>query len=143
MKLITYTDGGSRGNPGPSAVGAVIANEKGEMLKEYGEKIENGTNNEAEYRAIIFALKKIKALFGKEKVKQMEVEMRMDSELASKQLNGEYKIESENIKPLFIDIWNLKLDYKKISFKHVPREKNKRADLLLNEVLDKENERLF
>ncbi|KKQ50940.1 MAG: hypothetical protein US71_C0022G0005, partial [Parcubacteria group bacterium GW2011_GWD2_38_12] len=60
-----------------------------EMLKEYGEKIENGTNNEAEYRAIIFALKKIKALFGKEKVKQMEVEMRMDSELASKQLNGE------------------------------------------------------
>jgi len=143
MKLITYTDGGSRGNPGPSAVGAVIANEKGEMLKEYGEKIENGTNNEAEYKAIIFALKKIKALFGKEKVKQMEVEMRMDSELASKQLNGEYKIESENIKPLFIDIWNLKLDYKKVSFKHVPREKNKRADLLLNEVLDKENERLF
>lgn len=143
MKLITYTDGGSRGNPGPSAIGAVIASEKGEMLKEYGEKIENGTNNEAEYKAIIFALKKIKALYSKEKTKQIEVEMRMDSELAFKQLSGEYKIESENIKPLFIDIWNLKLDFKNITFKHVYREQNKRADFLLNEALDKQNEKLF
>lgn len=143
MKLITYTDGGSRGNPGPSAVGAVIADEKGVTLKEYSEKIENGTNNEAEYKAIIMALKKIKALYGKEKTKQIEVEMRMDSELAFKQLSGEYKIESENIKPLFIDIWNLRLDFKNVIFKHIYREHNKRADFLVNEALDKENNRLF
>ena len=143
MKLIAYTDGGSRGNPGPSAVGAVITDEKGEILKEYAEKIENGTNNEAEYKAIIFALKKIKALYGKEKAKQMEVEMRMDSELACKQLGGKYKIESENIKPLFIDIWNLKLDYKNVAFRHIPREQNKRADFILNEALDRGNQKLF
>lgn len=143
MKLITYTDGGSRGNPGPSAIGAVIANEKGEMLKEYGEKIEKGTNNEAEYKAIIFALKKIKALYGKEKTAQIEVEMRMDSELAFKQLSGEYKIESENIKPLFIDIWNLKLDYKNVTFRHIPREQNKRADFLVNQAFDGGNGKLF
>lgn len=143
MKLITYTDGGSRGNPGPSAIGAVIASEKGETLKEYAERIEDGTNNEAEYKAIIFVLKKIKALFGKEKTAQVEVEMRMDSELAFRQLSGQYKIESEKIKPLFIDVWNLKLDYKKVSFKHIPREQNRRADFLLNEALDKENIRLF
>lgn len=143
MKLITYTDGGSRGNPGPSAIGAVIVDEHGNTVKEYGEKIEKGTNNEAEYKALIFALKKIKALYGKEKTVQIELEMRMDSELAFKQLSGEYKIESENIKPLFIDIWNLKLDFKKVEFKHVYREQNKRADFLLNEALDKENGSLF
>lgn len=143
MKLITYTDGGSRGNPGPSAIGAVIVDEHGNTVKEYGEKIEKGTNNEAEYKALIFALKKIKALYGKERTAQIELEMRMDSELAFKQLSGEYKIESENIKPLFIDIWNLKLDFKKVEFKHVYREQNKRADFLLNEALDKENGSLF
>lgn len=143
MKLITYTDGGSRGNPGPSAIGAVIVDEHGNTVKEYGEKIEKGTNNEAEYKALIFALKKIKALYGKEKTAQIELEMRMDSELAFKQLSGEYKIESENIKPLFIDIWNLKLDFKKVEFKHVYREQNKRADFLLNEALDKESGSLF
>lgn len=143
MKLITYTDGGSRGNPGPSAIGGVIIDEHGNTVKEYGERIEKGTNNEAEYKAIIFVLKKIKALYGKEKTAQIEVEMRMDSELAFKQLSGEYKIESENIKPLFIDIWNLKIDFKNIVFKHIYREQNKRADFLLNEALDKGNGSLF
>ena len=143
MRLITYTDGGSRGNPGPSAIGAVIVDEHGNTVKEYAEKIEKGTNNEAEYKAIIFALKKIKALYGKEKTKQIELEMRMDSELAFKQLSGEYKIESENIKPLFINIWNLKMDFKKVFFKHIPREQNKRADFILNEVMDKGNGSLF
>lgn len=143
MKLITYTDGGSRGNPGPSAVGAVIVDEHGHTVKEYAEKIEKGTNNEAEYKAIIFALKKIKALYGKAKTAQVELEMRMDSELAFKQLTGEYKIESENIKPLFIDIWNLKMDFKKVAFKHIPREQNKKADFLVNQAFDRGNGSLF
>lgn len=136
MKLIIYVDGGSRGNPGPSAVGVAVQNEKGETLKSYGEYIGEGTNNEAEYKAIISALKKLKHLFGKEKMKAAEIEIRMDSELAFCQLTGKYKIESENIKPLFIDVWNLKLDCGAVSFKHIPREKNKEADKLVNAALD-------
>lgn len=136
-KLIIYTDGGSRGNPGPSAIGAVFVNgETHEVLKTYGERVEDGTNNEAEYKAIIFALKKAKALYGKDKVKNMEIEMRMDSELACKQLNGEYKLSTKHIQELFIEVWNLKTDFGKVIFTHIPREQNKLADAAVNEALD-------
>lgn len=143
QKIITYTDGGSRGNPGEAAVGVFITDEKGNVIKEYGERLGIKTNNEAEYSAVISALKKIKALFGKDKTKKMEVEMRMDSELVMKQLTGQYKIESEKIIPLFVDVWNLRLDFAKVSFNHVPREKNKDADRLVNEALDNEPRSLF
>lgn len=136
-KLIIYTDGGSRGNPGPSAIGAVfIDGETKHVLKTYGERVEDGTNNEAEYQAIIFALKKAKALYGKDKAKEMEVEMRMDSELACKQLNGEYKLSTKHIQELFIEVWNLKTDFGKVSFTHIPREQNILADAALNRALD-------
>src|SRR3990170_8411688 len=136
-KLIIYTDGGSRGNPGPSAIGVVFADpETGQVLKTYGELVENGTNNEAEYKAIIFALKKAKALYGKDKVKNMEVEMRMDSELACKQLSGEYKLSTKHIQELFIEVWNLKTDFGKVSFAHIPREQNALADAALNRAFD-------
>ena len=138
-KIITYTDGGSRGNPGPAALGVVIQDVKGNIIKEYGEALGVKTNNEAEYAAIVSALKKVKALFGKEKTKKMEVEMRMDSELAVKQLNGIYKIENEKIFPAFIKILNYKLDFGKITFNHVPREKNREADRMVNEALDNKN----
>jgi len=78
-KVIIYTDGGSRGNPGPSAVGVVFCNEKGEVIKKYGQEIEQGTNNEAEYKAVIFALSKFKQLFGKKLSKNTEIEIRSDS----------------------------------------------------------------
>lgn len=138
MKKITiYTDGGSRGNPGPSAIGVVYVNEKEQIIKEYSEYIgDKLTNNEAEYSAVIFALKKFKALFGKEIAKRSEIQVRSDSELLVKQLNGEYKIVNENIQSLFLKIWNLKIDFLKIKFKQVPREKNKDADRLANEALD-------
>ena len=136
-KLIIYTDGGSRGNPGPSAIGAVFADGMtGEMLKTYGERVEDGTNNEAEYKAIIFALKKAKALYGKDSAKKMEVEMRMDSELACKQMNGEYKLSTPHIQQLFIEVWNLKTDFGKVTFAHIPREQNTLADDALNRALD-------
>lgn len=136
-KLIIYTDGGSRGNPGPSAIGAVFADpETGQVLKTYGERVEDGTNNEAEYKAIIFALKKAKALYNKDKVKNMEIEMRMDSELACKQLNGEYKLSTKHIQELFIEVWNLKTDFGKVVFTYIPREQNKFADAAVNEALD-------
>ena len=77
-KIILYTDGGSRGNPGPSALGVYIET----LDKRYGEFLGTKTNNEAEYAAIVSALKKVKSLLGKERSKKTEVEVRMDSELA-------------------------------------------------------------
>ena len=138
-KIIIYTDGGSRGNPGPGAIGVVFNNEKGQTIKKYGEYLgDRVTNNEAEYSAVIFALKKFKSLFGKELAKNTDVEIRSDSELVVKQMSGEYKIMDEKIQKMFIEIWNLKIDYKSVKFKNIPREKNKEADLLANEAMDKE-----
>ena len=129
-KLIIYTDGGSKGNPGPSAIGVAIND------KQYSERIGVKTNNEAEYEAVIFALKKAKSLFGKKIVKEAEVEIRSDSELLIRQLSGEYKILDEKIQPLFLKVWNLKIDFGKVKFTAIPREKNKQADKLVNEALD-------
>ncbi len=136
-KLIIYTDGSSSGNPGPAGIGVVIFTEDREKLKEYSQPIGEATNNVAEYKAIIFALEKVKLLFGKKKTKKMEVEIRSDSELVVKQLNGEYKILEEDLQPLFIKVWNLKLDYKKVEFVLIPRESNKIADKLAKEAIEK------
>jgi len=135
-KIIIYTDGGSRGNPGPAAIGTVFCNEKGEVFKKYSEYLGEATNNEAEYRAVIFALKKFKQIFGKKLAKNNEIELRSDSELLIRQLNGEYKILEPKIGDLFLKLWNLRIDFKKIKFKLISREKNKEADSLVNEALD-------
>lgn len=135
-KIIIYIDGGSRGNPGPSAVGFVFCNQKGQKVKEYSEYIGEATNNEAEYKACIFALKKFKALFGKKLSKNTEIEVKSDSELLVKQLSGKYKVLDEKIQSFFLEIWNLKFDFQKINFKLISREKNKEADRLVNEALD-------
>ncbi|MDD2731801.1 MAG: ribonuclease HI family protein [Candidatus Pacebacteria bacterium] len=145
-KIIIYTDGGSKGNPGPAAIGVVFLNEKEQAIKKYSEFLgDNFTNNEAEYRALIFALKKFKALFGKELAKKSNVEIRSDSELMVKQLSGEYKIVDEKIQPLFLEVWNLKLDFGKVKFKLIPREKNKEADKLVNEAFSEKlgSQKLF
>jgi ribonuclease HI len=143
MKFIIYTDGGSRGNPGPSAIGVVICNEKGQPLKKHSEVIGEATNNEAEYQAVIFALKKVKALYGKDKMKESQFEIRLDSELVANQLNHKFKIEEPNIQPLFLKIWNLMLDFGKIKFITIPREQNKEADKLVNQALDSKQTELF
>jgi len=137
MKLIIYTDGGSRGNPGPSAIGVVIRNTTTKQdIKEYSEYIGKSTNNIAEYSALIFAIKKVKKLVGKKNTKNTEIEIRSDSELMVRQLNGQYKLKNDIIQKLFIDVWNLKTEFKNISFKYIPREKNKVADMLVNKELD-------
>ncbi len=137
-KIIIYTDGASRGNPGPAAVGFVFCNEKCQFIKKYSEYLGKATNNEAEYQAVILALKKFKALFGKNLAKNTEIELRSDSELLIKQLTGFYKVLDPKIQELFINVWNLKLDFKNIKFKLISREKNKEADKLANEALDNE-----
>lgn len=142
-KIIIHTDGGSRGNPGPSAIGVVIVDTLGNRRKEYGKAIGVRTNNEAEYEAVCFALVKAKALIGGKEAKESDVELYLDSELIARQLGGRYKIEEERLFPFFMKIWNARLDFKSISFHHVPREKNREADRLVNEALDREAHTLF
>ena len=136
-----YTDGGARGNPGPAAAGFVI---QGDLIgkKDGGEYLGEVTNNEAEYRAVILAMKKLKHLIGGEKAKDSNVEIHVDSELLERQLNGEYKIKDENIKNFFIEIWNLKTDFGEVVFKHIPREENVEADRIVNQILDREINKL-
>lgn len=135
-KITIFTDGGARGNPGPAGIGVVITG--GGIDKRYGKCIGVATNNEAEYRALISALKKAKSLLGKQRAKNSEIDCFLDSELIVKQLKHIYKIENENMQKFFIAVWNLMLDFKSVSFTHIRREKNKEADGLLNEALDNE-----
>ena len=129
-KLLIYTDGGSRGNPGPSAIGYVVGD------KGYGEYIGVTTNNVAEYKAISASLRKAKLLLGKTKAKQTDIEVRMDSQLACRQLSGIYRIENVALQPIFFEVWNLKFDFKSVRFVHVPREENTKADAMVNKALD-------
>ncbi len=133
-KVVIYTDGGSRGNPGPAGIGIWIET----LGKKYGEAIGQATNNDAEYQALIFALKKCKSLVGKKQAKQIDLECRLDSELIVKQLNHIYKISQENTQRYFIEVWNLMLDFDGVKFVHIPREQNRVADLLVNQALDGE-----
>lgn len=142
MKLIVYTDGGAKGNPGPAALGVVLTDGK-RVIKRYAEFIGRATNNEAEYQAVIFALQKIKALFGRKKIKNLQIEFRLDSKLVVSQLKGEYKILEQNLIPLFIKIWNLKIDFGKIVFHYIGREKNKEADKLVQDILNQKQQSLF
>lgn len=140
-KLIINTDGGSRGNPGPAAVGVVVCNDQNQIIKTYNRYLGKGTNNEAEYQAAIYALQKAKLLFGKKKALNLDIEMRLDSELVVKQINHQYKIKEESTQAAFIQIWNLMLDFNSVIFKHIRREENKEADKLVNQALDnQENE---
>ncbi len=141
LKFLIHTDGGARGNPGPAAIGVVIEG-AGIGRKEYGEFLGKTTNNEAEYRSVVFALKKLKHLIGGEKAKNSAVKIHTDSELLAKQLNGEYKIKDKNMQNLFFEVWNLKLDFGEIIFAHIPREDNHGADKLVNQVLDREENKL-
>ena len=133
-KLEVYTDGGARNNPGPAGIGVVIGD------KEYAEYIGETTNNIAEYKAVIFALKKTKHLLGKSKLKSTEVTINIDAQLIVNQLNGKFKVLEKELQLLFMEIWNLKFNFPKIIFKYIPREENKRADYLVNQALNKRNQ---
>lgn len=127
-RAILHTDGGARGNPGPAGIGAVL--ETNGAKKSFKKYIGEATNNQAEYQALILGLEEAKKL-GVE-----EVECLLDSELVVKQLNREYKVKNEGIAPLFVKVWNLAQQFKKVTFKHIFREDNKEADQLVNEAID-------
>ncbi len=129
--IIVFTDGASKGNPGPAAVG-ILVTKGGKAWKSYHEDIGIGTNNEAEYQAVILALKKLKHLIGKKNLKSEALEFRSDSELMVSQLNHQFKIQNPEIQKKFLEIWNILIDFGPVRFVHIPRELNKVADSLAN-----------
>ena len=129
--LHLYSDGGSRGNPGQAAVGCVLTDPlKNEVLREYGECIGVQTNNIAEYQALITGLKIAK------EYRPNHLICHLDSELVVKQLNGEYRVKMASFQPLIAEIMELRTHFPQLSFVYIPREKNLRADLLVNKALD-------
>lgn len=131
-----HTDGGARGNPGPAAIGGVVADGHGKVLKEFSRYIGETTNNQAEYKALVFGLEQIIKLAGA-KSKSSDVKAFLDSELIVKQLAGEYRVRDANLQPLYAHIQKLVHQLGRVSFTHVRREKNQAADALVNQALDR------
>ena len=131
MKLTIYSDGGSRGNPGHSAY-AIVVTENGHIIHEHSESLGINTNNYAEYRGLIAGI--VKAL----ELKADDVEFVMDSELVINQMNGKYKVKSDNIRELHDDAKALSSQIPKVTFTHVRRSNEfvSRADALLNHQMD-------
>ena len=130
MYVVIYTDGACRGNPGPSGIGASIENENGDEIAIVSSYIGNGTNNRAEYIAAIEGVKKAIQLQAE------EIELRMDSLLVVRQVEGLWKIKHPSLKILNQELKHALNSLKKWRVKHVPREKNQRADSLANKALD-------
>ncbi len=130
MKARLYTDGGSRGNPGPSAFAYVLEGEDGTVLASHGEPIGIGTNNVAEYSGLIAGLRAARDLH------ITEVDVVSDSELLVKQMRGEYKVKNEALRALSIEASRLAREVGSVEYRHVLRAHNELADRLVNEALD-------
>jgi ribonuclease HI len=129
--LHLFTDGGSRGNPGQAAIGCLLVDPKtSNILEEKSERIGIQTNNVAEYEALIAGLKLATHYHPNELV------CHLDSELVVRQLNGEYRIKMATLAPLVEEIQELSKEFPSITFKHIPRAENFRADTLVNHALD-------
>jgi len=128
-----YTDGGARGNPGPSAIGIVLKDIDKKDIDTLGVYLGTATNNFAEYTALITGIK-----LAKEK-NITELNCFLDSELVVKQLNGLYKVREETLKELCNQVKELGKTFTSITFTHIRREFNKEADAIVNKVLDSNN----
>ena len=129
-KVIICVDGAARGNPGPAAIGATIKNEKGNLTSSISRRIGVTTNNQAEYQSIITALEKAISLGAR------YVELKSDSELVVKQLNGSYRIKNKALKPLHQKVKQLIGSLEGFTIAHISREQNAEADNLANKALD-------
>ena len=129
-RAVLYSDGASRGNPGPAAIAFRIVRADGVELAAEGRKIGRATNNVAEYRAAIAALERARELG------VAEVELRMDSELVVKQIHGDYRVKEPRLADLKAEIDALLGGFRDWRVRHVPREKNTETDRLANEALD-------
>lgn len=125
-----FTDGGSRGNPGKSAIAYVICDENDNIIEKAGDYIGVATNNQAEYQAVLAGINRLKELDVK------TVEVYMDSELVVKQINGQYKVKNNDLLPWHSKIIALIEQFKDIKFIHVPRAVNHEADAEVNRILD-------
>lgn len=130
QKLLIKTDGRSQGNPGPAAIGATIKDEQGKLIASISQAIGRATNNQAEYRAIIAALKKAIEL-GAE-----QVDIRSDSELIVRQINRRYRVKNAALKPLYQQVKQLQSQLKSFTITHIPRQQNREADSLAGKALD-------
>ncbi len=128
--LTLYTDGGSRGNPGPAAAGFVLQDAAGRMVHQAGRFIGRATNNVAEYQAVVFGLAEAASLGA------AEVTVFSDSELMVRQLNGQYRVKNAGLKPLYTKACELMSQFDSVTIEHVRREKNTVADALVNDALD-------
>lgn len=128
--LVINVDGGARGNPGPAAIGIVLARPDGSVVEEIAERIGEATNNVAEYRAVLRALERARELG------ESELRLIGDSELVARQLQGIYKVRSPAMRELFDQASALLAGFSEWSFETVPRAKNARADALVNAALD-------
>ncbi len=129
-KLITYTDGGARGNPGPAAIGVVVMDAERKVIESFGKYIGHKTNNQAEYLALLAAVEKVRDMGAS------EVTCYLDSELVVKQMNREYKVKNNELASIFVKVWNVATGFDRITYKHVRREQNKKADAEVNKALD-------
>ena len=132
-KIVINTDGGARGNPGPAGIGVAITDGDGTPLLEFGEYIGEATNNVAEYSALIRALEELKKLGV---TPEVPIEIRMDSELVVRQMQGIYKVKEPTLKQKFLRVKELLQGMLGVTFVHVRREQNTRADQLVNEAID-------
>ena len=130
-KVIICTDGAARGNPGPAAIGATIKDEKGNLLASISHRIGVTTNNQAEYRAIIAALEKAAEIGAR------HVQIKSDSELVVRQINGRYRVKNKALLPLYQKAMQLIASLEGFKIAYVPRAQNAEADALANQALDK------
>ena len=138
MLYTLYADGGARGNPGPAGAGAVVFDSIGKRVVEVADYLGIATNNMAEYEAVIRGLKALTAEFHEGYFNTHEVVVRMDSKLVIEQMKGNYKVKHPNLVPRYLEAKNvIARGFSKVSFEHVPREKNKDADELANRAMDK------
>lgn len=136
MKLIIHTDGGARGNPGPAACGVIIEDEQGKQIAKLGKALGVRTNNQAEYGGVIIAMEYVnKNLLAERKIS--ELNFYLDSDLIVNQLSGKYKIKSPELAMLAIKAKNLEKEISvTVTYRQIPREQNKSADKIVNQVLD-------
>jgi ribonuclease H / adenosylcobalamin/alpha-ribazole phosphatase len=128
--VVIWTDGGARGNPGPAGYGAVVTTPSGEVLAEVAEGIGWATNNVAEYRGVIAGLRRAKELGAR------RVRVRADSLLVVNQQKGLWKVKHADLKPLSEETARLARQFDRVTWEHVPRGRNRRADALANQAMD-------
>ena len=137
MQFTIHADGGARGNPGPSGAGAVIRDERGEIVGTVSKFLGHQTNNFAEYEAVISAFEVLEKLVPEGKLKSTEVVVKMDSMLVVRQMQGEWKVKHPNMKPQHARLRALEKEFGTVSFAHIYREENGDADALANEAMDR------